>query len=228
MQPQQYWSILTGLGGLAAFWIILLIATKKHPWALVIGEDGQPSTSKFQMFIWTAAVVFAFLAIYQVRFGAGFRDDLPGIPDNLLIAMGISVVTAVSAKAIAMNSASNGASAAAAPAPPAPAPAAPAPDPALPAIGPPAPAPSASSKSGIFCDDEGRPDFGKVQLVLWTLIAVGVFLAEVFAKIHDPECPITTKGVITCGLNLPDIGPTLMILMGLGHGAYLGKKMAES
>ncbi len=213
MSMQQVMSYLTGLGGLAAFWLVLLIATKKHPWSLVIGEDGQASTSKFQMLVWTAAVVFGFLAIYQIRFSSGYLEDFPGVPSNLLIAMGISVVTAVSAKSIAVSSQAKSDAAAAA-----------APVPAVPAPAPP------QSQSGIFCDDSGTPDLGKVQVVLWTVIAVGVFLSRVFAIIQQPHCPHfdPATGNTACSLSLPDIGQTLMILMGLGHGAYIGKKIAES
>lgn len=203
MPMQQAIACLTGLAGLAVMWAILLIATKKHPWALVIGEDGRPSTSKLQMLVWTAAVIFAFLAIYQVRFALGYRGDLPGVPTNLLLAMGISVVTAVSAKSIAVKAA---------------------------AVASTPTTPASSGKSGIFCDDSGMPDMGKVQVMLWTLIAVGIFLAEVFAILQSPNCPAfdPAAGHTTCALSLPDIGTTLMILMGLGHGAYLGKKIAES
>jgi hypothetical protein len=210
---QEVMSYLTGLAGLAALWIVLLIATKKHPWALVMGEDGQPSTSKFQMLVWTAAAVFSFLAIYQIRFSSGFGQDLPGTPTNLLIAMGISVVTAVSAKSIAVSSQAKSAAATAAAA----------------AAGVPLAAPP-PSLSGIFADDSGLPDLGKVQVVLWTVIAVGVFLSNVFALIHSPGSPHVdpqTK-IVTYPLGLPDISQTLMILMGLGHGAYIGKKIAES
>jgi hypothetical protein len=205
---------LTGLAGLGALWLILLIATKKHPWALVIGEDDRPSTSKFQLLIWTAAVVFAFLAIYQIRFSRGFGEDLPATPTNLLIAMGISVVTAVSAKSIAVTSeakrAADAANAVAKGLPPAP-------------VHP-------HSLSSIFADDSGKPDLGKVQVVLWTVIAVGVFLSNVFALIHSPGSPHIDPQtqIATYPLGLPDISQTLMILMGLGHGAYIGKKIAES
>jgi len=207
MPMQQFMSYLTGLGGLAILWLVLLIATKKHPWALVIGTDGQPSTSKFQMLLWTAVVVFAFLAIFQVRYSLGYRGELPGLPQNLLIAMGISVVTTVSAKSIAVKSA---AAAAAAPPP----------------LVPPPP-----SLSGIFSDDAGLPDLSKVQLVLWTLIGVGVFLSEVIGVIQNPNCaPFDPSKVPipVCNLGLPDIGQTLMVLMGLGHGAYIGKKIADA
>ena len=108
MHEQQVMSVMTGVAGLAVMWVVLLIATKKHPWALVVGEDGRPSTSKFQMLLWTAAIVFAFLAIFQIRYSAGYIDELPGLPTNLLLVMGISVVTSVSAKSIAVkNAASN-------------------------------------------------------------------------------------------------------------------------
>jgi hypothetical protein len=160
------------------------------------------------MMVWTAAVVFAFLAIYQIRFSAGYGDGLPGLPNNLLIAMGISVVTAVSAKSIAISSQAKSTATIAAAA----------------AAGLPAAPASLPSQSGLFADDTGAPDLGKVQVILWTVIAVGVFLAEVFAIIHWPDNPpgsIAHQG-------LPDIGPTLMILMGLGNGAYIGKKIAES
>jgi hypothetical protein len=213
MPLQQVFAYLTGLAGLAIFWLVLLVATKKHPWALVVGEDGQPSTSKFQMLVWTAAVVFGFLAIYQIRFSSGYQKELPDVPANLLIAMGISVVTAVSAKSIAVGAQAKSDAAAAAAAPP--------------AVPAPAPPPS---QSGIFADDTGMPDLGKVQVVLWTVIAVGVFLSKVFALIQHPNCPPFDPkiGETACTLGLPDIGQTLMILMGLGHGAYLGKKIAES
>jgi hypothetical protein len=208
MPSQQLFAYLTGLAGLGAFWIILLIATRKHPWALVIGEDGRPSTSKFQMLVWTAAVVFAFLAIYQIRFSAGYSQEVPGLPDNLLIAMGISVATAVSAKSIAVSSQAKSTATAAAAA----------------AAGLPAAPAKPPSKSGIFADDSGAPDLGKVQVVLWTVIAVAVFLTKVFSVIHSPDTPpgsLAQQG-------LPDISPTLMILMGLGHGAYIGNKIAQS
>jgi hypothetical protein len=209
---QQIMPWLTGLGGLAVLWLVVLIATKHHPWSLVIGEDGRPSTSKFQMMVWTAAVVFSFLALYEIRFSKSYCQEMPGVPTNLLIAMGISVATAVSAKSIAMSSQSktDTATAVAAAA-------------GVQLVAPP-------SQSGIFADDSGKPDLGKVQVVLWTAIAVGVFLSEVFALIHNPGTPYfdAKLGHTVWDLGLPDIGQTLMILMGLGNGAYIGKKIAES
>jgi hypothetical protein len=221
-------------------WIVLLIATGEHPWKLVIGTDGQPSTSKFQMLVWTAAVVFGFLAILEFRYSLGYHGEMPGMPTNLLIAMGISIATAVSAKSIAVNSQAKSDqqaadAAAAAVAPPA-APVVVAAGEGAAVVAVPAAAPPvvvtvqnvATSKSGIFSDDSGMPDLGKVQLVLWTVIAVGVFLYSVIVLIQNPGCPTGSPAGANCGpdMGLPDIGQTLMILMGLGNGAYIGKKIA--
>jgi len=213
MPEQQVMSYLTGLAGLVVLWLIVLIATGKNLWALIMGEDGRPSTSKFQMLVWTAAVVFAFLAIFQIRFSSGYLKVLPDVPTNLLIAMGISVATTVSAKSIAVSyQAKSDAAAAAATTAGVP-------------LAPPKP-----GLSGIFAGDSGSPDLGKVQVVLWTLIAVGVFLSKVFALINCHSCPAFDPkvGENACTLGLPDIGETLMILIGLGNGAYIGKKIAES
>ena len=227
-----------GFAGLAVFWLILLISTGQHPWALTMGEDGRPSTSKFQMLIWLAAVVFAYLAIYQVRYSHGHPEGLPDIPQNLLLAMGISVATTVTAKAIAVNSANK---------PPAPtaAPTAPAPPPPQPvvtvvagsgsnevaAVIAPQPAAAVTVEvivadlSDIFRDNTGAADLGKVQIVLWTFIAVGVFLSGVVTAINHPSACVADG---QCAQGIPDIGQTLMILMGLGHSAYIGNKIAAS
>lgn len=226
-----------GFAGLAVFWLILRISTGHHPWALTMGEDGRPSTSKFQMLIWLAAVVFAYLAIYEVRYSHGHPEALPDIPQNLLIAMGISVATTVSAKAIAVNSANKPPAPAGGAAAPAPAP----PPPPLVAVvagnnevaavvapqlaAQPAVDVIVADLSGILRDDSGSPDLGKVQVVLWTLIAVGVFLSGVITAINYPSACVADR---QCGQGIPDISQTLMILMGLGHGAYIGNKIAES
>jgi hypothetical protein len=232
---------LFGFAGLGAFWLILLIATGQHPWSLTIGEDGRPSTSKFQMLVWLGTVVFAYLAIYEVRFSHGHPEGLPEIPQNLLIAMGISVATTIAAKAIAVNSsnkaaASTGAGAGTTPAlvaagtsvvaavagpgevaavvvTPA----------AAPPVAPVVAAAGSVDQSDIFRDFTGSADLGKVQVVLWTFIAVGIFLCGVVTAINHPA-PCVASGA--CGQGMPDIGQTLMILMGLGHGAYIGNKIA--
>jgi hypothetical protein len=194
-----------GFAGLFVFWLIIGVASRFKPSILFLGADGRPSTSKLQMVVWTAAVVFSYLAVSWARYRLGVHGPMVALPDNLLIAMGVSGATAVSAQAIAISSA---AKAAALPA-------------AAPVVTPlgkvyPAP-PAATSQSGIVADDSGNPDLGKIQVVIWTMIAVGVFLFKVVGSIKHGA----PNG-------LPDIDTTLVILMGLGHSVYLGKKVVES
>jgi hypothetical protein len=180
---------LAGLAGLAVLWVVIGIATSFNILKLFEGQDGRPSTSKFQFFLWTAAVVFSYLAIFATPSKGQFVfTPLDGPCDNLLIAMGISGATAVTAKAIAANNAAKGLH----------------------------PKPPLDGNGGIFEGDDGNPDLGKIQMVVWTLIAVGVFLAGV---IHNVYADSPSR-------DLPDIGQPLMILMGLGHAAYVGKKIA--
>jgi len=60
---------------------------------------------------------------------------------------------------------------------------------------------------------------------LWTTVAVGIFLNGIIAAINNPAPCVANGG---CAQGIPDIGQTLMILMGIGHGAYIGGKIAEN
>ncbi len=199
---------LVGLAGLVLFWVVIgLFSGSWNPLKLFEGMDKRPSSSKLQFLLWTAAVIFGYLAIYANPIAKDTYDFNPikNVPSSLLIAMGISGATAVAAKAVTTTNlakgkvklAFNAAAAAALPAGAARTP--------------------ATTQGGVFQADDGSPDLGKIQMIVWTLIAIGVFLAQVFSKISAPSA---TK-------ELPDIGQSLMVLMGLGHAAYVGKKVAE-
>jgi hypothetical protein len=195
-------AVLLGLLGLAVFWFVVALATHFHPMQIVMGEDGVPSTSKFQFFMWTAVAVFGYIAIFSLKPGAGDYVPLEPLPTNLLIAMGISATTAVGAKAIASQGG----------------PAAPAPTMVATATSPSGDqtiiVAQAEKLGGIMLEDDGSPDLAKIQLVIWTFIAIAIYLFFVF------------QHVAADNRQLPDIDRTLMILMGLGHSAYLGKKIA--
>jgi hypothetical protein len=77
--------------------------------------------------------------------------------------------------------------------------------------------PDTSSGPGtLVADDDGAPDLSKAQLLAWTLLAIVVYLVRVFyqLRVKTPE--------------LPDIDAPLMVLMGLGQGAYIGKKLTTT
>lgn len=78
------------------------------------------------------------------------------------------------------------------------------------------PGAQATGPGAIAQDDDGVPDLSKIQLLAWTLIAAGTYLVTVVRAVGAP-LP-----------QLPDIAPALMVLMGLGQGGYLGKKLTTT
>jgi len=76
---------------------------------------------------------------------------------------------------------------------------------------------SDKSFGSMFLNSEGRLDLAKLQMFLWTIIGILIYLYIVVDEL------VTVSTVNE--LFLPDISPTLLILMGLSHGAYLGSKL---
>ena len=170
--------------GIAVLVLIWLLTGRKNPWKLVEGADGRPSTSKLQWFLWTVVVIFSYTAIsWALEF-----KEITDIPQNVLIAMGLSVTTMAAAKSITVSYIENKKI-----------------------------IKSADNKSSFVQDDEGWPDLSKVQMLAWTFIAIGFYLFDTIQIIQNPN-----------STRLPDISPALMLLMGLGQGAYLGKKLTTS
>ena len=73
-----------------------------------------------------------------------------------------------------------------------------------------------SGPGTLVADDDGVPDLSKAQLLAWTFVALVVYVVRVFyqLRVATPE--------------LPDIDAPLMVLMGLGQGAYIGKKLTTT
>jgi IPT/TIG domain len=186
-------------GYVAVFLLYVLsvwITGRLGPLHAAMGADGRLSTSKFQFLAWTAVVVFSYAWLYAVRAHARHTEAINTIPQNVLLAMGISIVTLAGAKAITSSYVLSG------------------------RINKPEPADGASL-SDLVANDNDAPDLTKIQMLVWTLIAVVVYLVQVNASVgHFSTC---TQGVADC--TFPDIDAALMVLMGLGQGAYLGNKL---
>ena len=189
--PQPIWAGIAAVGFIYAAYVT---ATGNFAiWNSVRGEDRRASTSKLQVFMWTGAVLFAYVAVLAVRWKAGQTDTLPDIPEGVLAALGISSGTAVAAQAITANAVRSGAT-----------------------VKP--PLERDRGLAPIFQNDSDQPDIGKIQLIAWTFIAIGVFLAGALR--------IVSSG--STEASLPDIDPTLMVLTGLGSATYLGKKLVTT
>ncbi len=71
----------------------------------------------------------------------------------------------------------------------------------------------------MFYNLQGNLDLAQFQMFLWTVIGISIYLHTLFDEI------ITVSSIHD--LFLPDVTPTLLILMGLSQGAYLGSKYTE-
>lgn len=184
-------------GSLALIWyltVAALVAGRPNPLFAVVGEDGRLSASKFQFFLWTGVVVFAYVTLVAERVMlTGALKAVEGVPQNLLIAMGFSITTLAGAKGITVSYVSSGR-----------------------ILKRPTGTEHNLSIAGLFAkDDLSTPDLSKIQMLTWTLIGVTIYTLD-FVRRH--------KAIAGTG-ELPDIDAVLMVLMGLGQGAYLGGKL---
>lgn len=67
----------------------------------------------------------------------------------------------------------------------------------------------------LVVGDDGNVDLTRFQVLLWTFVAAGVFLGDAWYLVGNN--PVVR--------NLPDIGNTLVLLMGVGQAAYIGGKL---
>lgn len=190
-------AVWIGIAALVATWLVSAIITGHwNPWHLVIGADKRPSTSKLQFLLWTAAVIFAYTSLYAIRANAPSFSATNDLPRNVLLAMGISVATMAGAKGITVSYVTSG------------------------KIAKPDTPTTAGSVAPVLQDDDGFPDLTKIQMLVWTLIAIAIFLVNTLSWLKSPGAHLQNNQFA-----LPDIDAALMVLMGLSHGAYLGKKV---
>jgi len=189
-----------GLGALVIVYVIAALV--ESSWSpiqvfkdIIAGADGPSSTSKFQWLVWLLAIVFAYVVIWVLRAQSGDYSAISDIPTNVMVVLGFSTGTMVIAKGLRSNSAAAGKTPQVAPN-----------------------AESATLSQGLFGDDTSTPDLSKIQMLTFTFIAVGIFLATLINQ-------VTSTDVSTA---LPDIDSSLLVLMGLSQGGYLGKKLVTS
>jgi len=144
---------LAGLLFLGLLWIGYSIVTGSAKfWLLAVSQDARFSTSRFQVLVWTIVILFAYAAVYVARIHAGQTKPIDEISPNVLLALGLSVGTAVAAAGITSSGVETGRVVKAAPGPVTP------------------------GLAALVNDDSGRPDLGKVQLLAWTSVAVFAYL----------------------------------------------------
>jgi len=185
----RFWALAASAAGLLLLFALLLGGRLRK---LVVGEDNRYSNSKFQVVVWFFVLLTAYLATTWFRASRGGPAFVGGvsIPQNLLLLSGLSALTFAAAKAITQGKVDSG-------------------EVKTEALRPRFP-------HDLFEDDQGRVDVGDFQMVVVTLLAVGVYLVTIFGFLASIEF----HGTIT----LPDVDSTILASFGLGQGAYLTKK----
>jgi hypothetical protein len=184
----KWLAVLIGLGVLVVIGLAVTVFTHGQLTGLVNGSDGRASTSKFQWLAWLVVFVFSYSVLWVLRVKQGDWSAITNMPANLLTVLGFSTGTAAAAKGITAGYVQSGR-----------------------LVQP----PPGSAKSGLVTDDSGAPDLSKLQIVAFTLIAIGIFVATL---IHQ----IVSNPVITA---LPNIDSSLLVLMGISQGGYLANKL---
>jgi hypothetical protein len=196
--PPYLPSLVLGITA-ALFFILTTLLTRGHPLKLIIGQDGRYSNSKFQMAIWFWIVLSTYLAFVYLRVsqaGWEFFDSID-IPKNLLLLSGMSALTFGGAKGITTAKAN-----------------------AAIAAGNPNPKDPVGVHENFWTDlvqnDAGAFDIGDFQMLMVTLLAVGMYVALTLNFLETIAA--------TASASLRDVDTTILASFGLGQGAYLTKK----
>lgn len=164
---------------------------------LIIGKDKRYSNSKTQVVLWFFVLISTYIAALSLRSWYGGIDFVGGvaIPQNLLTLSGLSGLTFVTAKAITQSKVESKAESKTS-------------------------ADKPKFPDDLFHNDEGDVDLGDFQMIVVTLLTVGVYLVQAYSFLSVIE--------LHTGVILPDIDTTLLATFGLGQGVYLVKKQIET
>lgn len=200
-----------GLLFLAGAWAVAGLFAGFNPARWWRGADKRPSTSKFQFVLWNGLVLFVFGSVVTKYFAAGvgvWDDRNASFPENVLIALGLSGVTAVAAKAITVGYLATGRLTKTTAAVP-------------PATTTTTTTGSTHPTGGLMTTDEGEPDLTKIQIVAWTVVALVIYFFQFVFSVGD-ILPVKNDAPAK---HVPDIDTVLMVLMGLSQGTYIGNKL---
>jgi len=70
---------------------------------------------------------------------------------------------------------------------------------------------------GLLTDDDGMPDLSKLQMMAWTLAGLSIYFVRLYNELRSTTPP-----------HIPDIDATIVLLTGLSHAGYLGKKLVST
>ncbi len=185
--------VLDGVLFVLFVYAVYIVATDDEKiWNTAVGADGRASTSKFQPFLWTIVVLFAYVVVTSIRFASDPSTALPEIPTNVLIVLGLAFGTGIGAKLITSNRLDSGAEV--------------------------RDTVDHKGAAPLFQSDDGYPDLYKIQTLAFTFIGVGTYLAQVFAAVEANTAADTLPDIPEGLLFLMGIGNAAYLAKKLAGG----------
>ncbi len=164
-------SLLFGVAAaLLVFSIEYLMARRTQAVSVIASTDGRISLSKAQTWWWTLAILTSFVAVFTAGYiqcaSLGLPTVPPGMNSDLLLVLGLSAVNVVAARAIVIRQISSG---------------------------------QRRDQEDVVTQREplkledlilgpgNRVDIYKLQLVAWTVIAIGIFGVQTVRRVTEME-----------------------------------------
>jgi len=149
----------------ASFWLLLGIwpPCATHFFPLIVGKDGNWSTSKFQVYLWTGAIAFCIATIISAT------RKVPEIPPWVWVALGLSGSTALGAKGITVGYIEHK------------------------RLQPSTGADATSGALGLIADDDNSPNLPKMQMLFWTIFSIFFVMWECVCSITATPTPAATQ-----------------------------------
>jgi hypothetical protein len=189
------------------FWLIRFILAPKRSFSdFFVGDTGGYSLSRLQAVLWAVVIiaeqVSAFIAAISKHQAENFSLVFS---QEVMWLLGLSLASYVVVKGITVSQVNSGQLA-------------------------PKPINKRRNWSDLVMSDEGL-DFSRFQMLIWTIFSVLVFISSYYHYI-DRILQDTTGNISSffprfddVKKNLPTIDMSLIVLMGLSQGAYIGRKL---
>jgi hypothetical protein len=214
------WLALISSGIITAVLTIVAILLINRAKSLSLYEaiksrDEFPSLENLQVFMWSVVIVFAFLTVYLVRVLGWVFDPPTGIlPENILKILGISAIVPAASSGLnsykygAVNIASIG-------------------------VAPLATGNTAQRFAYLKTKNDwssillegGSSSITRLQMFVWTWIGIFIYLTVFFGTLYTLTLSSSTTQLNE--VRLPDVDPTLVVLMGISQGSFVAGKVTS-
>jgi hypothetical protein len=195
------YSFAIGFGSIALIYLVYGVSSGHwNPSRLYKGADGRFSLSKFQWWLWIWVIAFAYVTLYAARSLAAGKpaDPITDIPGNILGILGISTGVMTVAKGVTSSYVSSGVLAKT--------------------------AAKSAKTADLVSDDAGTPDLSRLQMFIWTWIAVVIYLLKVASQVVLASKQPAVEGALKA-LAFPDLDSSLLVLSGLSAAGYVAQKV---